>query len=228
MSGVFSQFRFWSPKLVQNPTPRAVLASCGAKKIAVDIFRIKRTQSTPFDPKLRWGVFSQFRFRSQKLVRNPTLRAVLATYGAKKVAHGFFESNAPNPHRLTKNSCLVCLHSFGFGHQNSCETRPRGPFWLHKERKKLQMIFFESNAPNPPRLTQNSSRACFRSFGFGHRNSCKTRPGGPFWPLVERKKLQLTFFESNAPNPPRLTQNSGGVCFRSFGFGHKNSCETRP
>src|SRR5579859_3427758 len=87
------------------------------------------------------GVFSQFRFRSTKLVRNPTLRAVLVTCGAKKVAVAFFESNAPNPPRLTQNSCVVCSRSFGFGHQNSCETRPRGPFRPLVERKKLQLIF---------------------------------------------------------------------------------------
>ena len=94
-----------------------------------------------FDPKLISGVFSQFLFRSTKLVRNPTPRAVLATCGAKKVAVDFFESNAPNPTRLTQNSCPVCFRSFGFDQQNSCETRPRGPFWPLVERKKLQLIF---------------------------------------------------------------------------------------
>src|SRR5579859_3563709 len=87
------------------------------------------------------GVFSQFRFRSPKLVRNPTPRAVLATSGAKTIAVDFLESNAHNPPRLTQNSCLVCFRSFGFGHQNSCEARPQGPLWPHQERKQLQLIF---------------------------------------------------------------------------------------
>src|SRR5579871_4940217 len=142
MSCVFSQFRFRSPKLVRNPTPRPVLAISGAKKVAVDFFRIEHTQFSPFDPKLMSGVFSQFRLRSPKLVRNPTPRAVLAISGAKKVAVDFFELNAPNPPRLTQNSCLVCFRSFGFGHQNSCETQPRGPFWPLVVRQLLQFIFF--------------------------------------------------------------------------------------
>src|SRR5579859_4846830 len=104
MSGVFLLFRFWSPKLVQNPTPRAVLATCGAKKVAVDCF----------------------------------------------------ESNAPNPRLLTQNTCLVCFRCFGFGHQNSCETRPRGPFWIHEERKNLHLIFFRiertQSTPFDPKL----------------------------------------------------------------------------
>src|SRR5579859_8071880 len=190
------------------------------------------------------GVFSEFRFRSPKHVPNPIPWAVLATRGAKKVAVDFFESNAPNPPRVTQNSCLVCFRNFGFGHQNSCEPRPRAPFWPLVERKKLQLIFriertkstpfdpklmsgvfsqfrfrspklvgnltpravlatcaakknsvdlFESNAPYPPRLTQNSCLVCFHSFGFGHQNSCETRPQGPFWPHQERKQLQLIF-----------------------------------
>src|SRR5579871_2237047 len=92
-------------------------------------------------------VSSQFCFRSTKLVRNPTPRAVLATCRAKKVAVAFFESNASNPPRLTQNSCLLCLRSFAFGQQNSCETRPRGPCWPLVERKKLQLLF--SNRTHP-------------------------------------------------------------------------------
>src|SRR5579859_7271228 len=113
-------------------------------------FRIERTQSTSFDPKLMSGVFSEFRFRSPKLVPNPTPWAILGTRGAKKVAVDFFESNAPNPPRFTQNSCLVCFRSFSFGHQNSCQTRPRGPFWPQEERKKLQLIFSNRTHPIHP------------------------------------------------------------------------------
>ena len=104
------------------------------------------------------GVFSQFRFRSPKLVRNPTARAVRATCGAKKVAVDFFQSNAPNPPRLTQNSCLLCFRSFGFGHQNSCGTRPRGPFWLLVERKKLRLIF--SNRMHPIHPVSPKAHVC--------------------------------------------------------------------
>ena len=104
------------------------------------------------------GVFSQFRFWSPKLVQNPTPRAVLATSGAKKVAVDFFQSNAPNPRRLTQNSCLVCFRSFGFGLQNRCETRPGGPFWPHEERKKLQLIF--SNRTHPIHPVSPKAHVC--------------------------------------------------------------------
>src|SRR5579859_457995 len=87
------------------------------------------------------GVFSQFRFWSPKLVQNPTPRAVLATSGAKKVAVDFFQSNAPNPPRFTQNSCLVCFRSFGFGQPYSCETRTRGPFWRLVEQKNGSSFF---------------------------------------------------------------------------------------
>src|SRR5579871_4711600 len=93
------------------------------------------------------GVFWHLRFRSPKLVRKLTPRAVLATCSAKKNSVDLFESNAPNPPRLTQNSCLVCFHSFGFGHQNSCETRPQGPFWPHQERKNFRLFF--SNRTHP-------------------------------------------------------------------------------
>src|SRR5579859_6943069 len=96
------------------------------------------------------GVFSQFRFRSPKLVRNPTPRAVLATSGAKTIAVDFFESNAHNPPHLTQNSCLVCFRSFGFGNQNSCETRPRGLLRPLVERKKLRFNFPKRMFPIHP------------------------------------------------------------------------------
>src|SRR5579859_7638900 len=104
------------------------------------------------------GVFSEFRFWSPKLVPNPTPWAVLATRGAKKVAVDFFESNAPNPPRLTQNSCLVCFRSIGFGQQNSCETRPRGPFWILEERKKLELIF--SNRTHPIHPVSPKAHVC--------------------------------------------------------------------
>src|SRR5579859_4252909 len=157
------------------------------------------------------GVFSEFRFWSPKLMPNPTPWVVLTTRGPKKVAVDFFESNAPNPLRLTQNSCLVCFRSFGFGHENSSETRHRGSFWPLVERENLQLIFFESNTSNPPHLIQNSCLVCFHSFGFGHQNSCKTRPRAPFWPLVERKKLQLIFRIERTKSTPFDPKLMSGV-----------------
>src|SRR5579871_6564965 len=125
--------------------------------------------------------------------------AVLATLGAKKVAVGFVESNAPNLPRLTQNSCLVCFCSFGFGHQNSCETRHRGPFWPLMERKKLQLIFRierTKSTPFDPKLMSG----VFSQFRFRSPKLVRNLTRGSFWPLMERKKLQLTFFKSNAPN----------------------------
>src|SRR5579859_4153673 len=111
---------------------------------------MERTQSTLFGPKLMSGVFSQFRFESTKLLRNPTRGPFCPVVERKKLQLIFFESNAPNPHHLTQNSFLVCFRSFGFGHQNSCETRPRPEGRSGNLRsEKISVDFFESNAPTP-------------------------------------------------------------------------------
>src|SRR5579859_5573793 len=96
------------------------------------------------------GVFSQFWFWSTKLVRKPTSRAILSTCEEKKVAVDLFEWNAPNPPRLTQNSCLVCFRSFGLRLQNSSETRTRGPFWPLVERKKVRLICSNGTHPVHP------------------------------------------------------------------------------
>ena len=124
-----------------KPAPEGRSGHLWSEKTCSRFFRNERTRFTPFDPKLMFGAFSKFQFWSTKLVRNPSPWAVLATNGAKKHAVDFFKTNAPNPLRLTQNSCLVRFRSFGFGRQNSCETRRRGPFWLLVERKNLQLIF---------------------------------------------------------------------------------------
>src|SRR5579871_3288638 len=152
MSSVFSRFRFRSPKLVRNPSPRAVLATSGAKKVAVDFFQ-SNDPIHPVSPKTHvWCVFAV------SVSVNHT-RAKLEPEGrsgdlwSKKIAVHSFKSNAPNPPRSTQYSCLVCFRSFGFGLQNWCETRPSGPFWLHEERKKLQLIFSNRTHPiHPVRL----------------------------------------------------------------------------
>jgi hypothetical protein len=40
------------------------------------------------------------------------------------------------------------------------------------------------------------------------------------------KQVGVEFYEMNAPNLHRLTQNSGLVHFRSSDFGRQNSCKT--
>ena len=73
------------------------------------MFRNERTQSTPFDPKLMFGVFSEFSLLVRKLVRNLPPRAghSSANWSEIKVAVEFFETIAPNRLHLTQNSCLV-------------------------------------------------------------------------------------------------------------------------
>src|SRR5579859_4520445 len=149
-----------------KPDPEGRSGYIRSEKICRWFFRIERTQSTPFDPKLMCGVFSQFRFRSPKLVRNLTRGPFRPRVERKKLQLTFFESNAPNPPRLTQNSSLVCFRSFGFGHQNSCETRPRGPFWLHKERKNLQMIFFRIERTQSTPFDPKLKSAVFSQFRF--------------------------------------------------------------
>jgi len=131
-----------------KPDPEGRSGHFWSEKSCSPFLRIERTESTLFDPKLMSGVFSQFRFWSPKHVRNPTTRAVLATRGVKKV--DFFRIERTNPPCLTQNSCLVCFRSFGFGHQNSYETRPLGPIRPLVERKKLQLIFASRTHPIHP------------------------------------------------------------------------------
>src|SRR5579859_817839 len=146
-------------------------------------------------------VFSCFRFRSPKLVRNPSPRAVLPTSGAKKVAVDFFQSNAPNPPRLTQNSCLVCFCKFGFGLQNSCKTRPRGPFWLHQERKKLQLIFSNRTTQSTlfhPKLMSG----VFSQFRFGSPKLVRNPSPRAVLATSGAKKVAVDFFQSNDPIHP--------------------------
>jgi hypothetical protein len=104
---------------------------------------------------------------------------------------------------------------------------PEGMFWPRLERKNLQLIFFETNAPNPPRLTKTHVWCVFEVSVSVDKTRAKPAPGAVL-AMVEMKKLVVDFFAMNAPNPPCWTQNSCLVCFRSFGFGRQNSCETRP
>jgi hypothetical protein len=136
----------------------------------------------------------------------------------------FSNRTHPIDPRLTRNSCLVCFHSFGFSQKTRANPTPRAVL-ATCGAKKVAVAFFESNTPNPPRLTQNSCVVCFPSFPFGQESSCETRPRGPFWPLVKRKKLQLIFFESNAPPfDPKLMS---GV-FSQFRFRSQKLVRTRP
>jgi hypothetical protein len=94
------------------------------------------------------------------------------------------------------------------------------------EAKKLVVDFSEMNAPNPP-VDPKLMFGVFCSFGFGRQTSCETRPRVPFWPLVERKNLQLIFWNERTQSSPFDPKLMFGV-FSSFGFGRQTSCETRP
>jgi hypothetical protein len=141
----------------------------------------------------------------------------------KKLAVEFSATNAPNPPRLTQNSCLLRFRSFGFRRTNVANSPWRArfsDFW----NKKLAVEFSATNAPNPPRLTQNSCLLRFRSFGFRRNKRRKTRLEGrfsDFW----NKKLAVEFSATNAPNPPRLTQELMLLRFRSFGFRRYKRCK---
>jgi len=92
-------------------------------------FRNERTQSTLFDPKLMFGVFSEFPLRVRKLAPKGRSGHSSVNWSEIKVAVEFFEMKAPNRLHLNQNSYLVRFLSFHFWCENSCETRPLGPFW---------------------------------------------------------------------------------------------------
>ena len=142
------------------------------KKTCSRIFCNERTQSTAFDPKLMFVVFSVFWFSMDER-RNSPGRPVLATFGTKKLAVEFSATNPPNPPRLTQNSCLLRFRSFSF--QRVAREGRYIDFW----NKKLAVEFSATNTPNPPRLTRNSCLLHFRCFGFRRTNG-ETHSGGPF------------------------------------------------
>jgi hypothetical protein len=148
-----------------------------------------------------FGAFLQFQFRSTKLM------PVLAISAAKILALLFFQTNTPNQPRWTQNSCLVHFHSFGFGRQVSFETRPRGAVLATSGAKIHAVLFFEMNATNQPRFTQNSCLVRFGSFSFVQQNSCEICPQGAVLPTSGAKIPAVDFFEMHTPNHPRLTQN---------------------
>ena len=65
--------RFWSfgtgTKTVRKAAGRAAMATFGTKKKKLN-FCNRRTQSIPFDPKLMFSAFLEFRFRYEKLCEN--------------------------------------------------------------------------------------------------------------------------------------------------------------
>src|ERR671934_279539 len=93
----------------------------------------------------------------------------MATFGTKKHAVDIFATDAPNPSRLTQNSCSVRFWNFGSGTktvQKSAERSVMATFGM----RKLAVEFFATYGPNPSRLTKNSCLARFWSFGTGTKN----------------------------------------------------------
>jgi hypothetical protein len=81
---------------VRNSLGRPVIAYFWNKKLAVEFSRNERTQSTPFDPKLMFVAFSEFRFRRKNGAKLAG-RSVFATFGTKNLQLNFPQRNAPNP-----------------------------------------------------------------------------------------------------------------------------------
>ena len=167
--------------------------------------------------------FSEFRFSTVQTSQSSPWRAVLATFGTKKLAVEFFATNAPNPPRLTKNSCLLRFRSFGFRRKNGAKLSRRSVI-ATLSKKNLAVEFFATNAPNPPCLTQNSCLLRFWSFGF-RRKTVRNIPGRCIIGTFGTIKLAVEFSATNAPNPPCLTQNSCLLRFQSFGFRRKNGAK---
>jgi hypothetical protein len=121
---------------------------------------------------------------------------------SEKNAVDFFETNAPNPPRLTQNSCLVCFRSFCFGRQNSCETRTQGPFWPLVEQINLQLIFSKRMHPIYP-VWCKTHVGVFLQFWFRSTKLVRNLPPWAVLATCGAKKLTVDFFETHATNPPR-------------------------
>jgi hypothetical protein len=216
----FSKFRF-STVQRRETRPGAFRATFGTKKLAVQIFCNERTQSTPFDQRLMFLAFLGVSVSTEQR-RKLALEGVLATFGTKNLQLNFSATNAPNPPRLTQNSCLLRFWSFGF-RRNIAELAREETFSPLLEQKILQLNFRNERTQSTlfdPKLMF----VAFLEFPFDGTNGAKLARedrSSQFW----NEKSAVKFSATNAPNPPRLNQHSCLLRFRSFGFRRTNGAK---
>jgi hypothetical protein len=102
-----------------------------------------------------FGAFSMFRFQSTKLLRNTPARAVLASVEAKKLAVYFIGANAQCT-LFDPKVMFGAFLKFWFRLTKLVQNLAPMAVLATVEAKKLQLIFFGTNAPDSPHLTQNS------------------------------------------------------------------------
>ena len=103
----FRGFLFRDEKWDENMSGNAILATFDTKILAVGFF----ATDTPNHPYLTQNSclarFRGFLFQDEKWDENMSGNAILATFGTKILAVGFFATDAPNHLPLTQNSCLA-------------------------------------------------------------------------------------------------------------------------
>jgi hypothetical protein len=121
---------------------------------------------------------------------------------------------------------LLLFRSFGF-RRNNCAKLALEAVYRLLEQKNLAVEFSQTNAPNPPRLTQNSCLLRFRSFGFRRKN-CAKLAIGPLYATFGTKNLAVEFFRNERTQSTPLTPKLMIVAFQSFRFRRNEWRETRP
>ena len=191
-------------KTVQNLAMRA-MAAFRTKRTCSWIFCNGHTQCIPFDPKIMFSAFSEFRFRHEngaKIGREGRSH----DFWTEKNYNWIFTTDTPNPSLLTQNSCLARFRSVGSGTKTVRKLAGRTVLTTFGA-KILTVEVFATDAPNRTLLTQNSCLARFSSSGSSTKNFVKIGLEGRS-NLFGAKKIKVQFFATDAPNPSVLTQNS--------------------
>src|SRR5919201_1009295 len=108
----------------------------------------------------------------RKTVQKVAGSAVLDTFGTKKLAVEFFETDAPNPSSLTQNSCLARFWSFGSGTKNRAKSGREGLYGHFWYENTCSLIFYNGRTQSFP-FDPKLRFSVFFEFGSGTKNPSK-------------------------------------------------------
>ena len=164
-------------RTVRNSPGMSVLLTFGTKNLQLD-FPQQTHPIHPVWPKTHvCCVFGVSVFDGKMVVKSPG-RSIIATFGTKKLAVEFSATNAPNPPRLTQNSCLLHFRTFGFRRKNAAKLTEEDRYSDFRNQKTWSSIFCNERTqctPFDPKLMF----VAFSELRFSMVQRRKTRPGEP-------------------------------------------------